>query len=184
MRWPLTTSRTAWARRKTRASLVCFKNVSKVGRASSGKCSLRFRIRVVSRIKYYKNISTPRHPTWLPYYRSTAFPTQIFRKLLDVSALAFSPDGQTLASGSIDSTVHLWELHQPDAASTVLRSYEGGVWSLAFSPDGQTLALGIYDGTIQLRDLRQPGAEPTVLRGHERWGWVLALALSADGLAL
>src|SRR4030095_6427361 len=82
MRWPLTTSRTAWARRKTRASLVCFKNVSKVGRASSGKCSLRVRIRVVSRIKYYKNISTPRHPTWLPYYRSTAFPTQIFRKLL------------------------------------------------------------------------------------------------------
>jgi len=29
--------------------------------------------------KYYQNISTPRHPTWLPYYRSTAFPTQIFR---------------------------------------------------------------------------------------------------------
>src|SRR6266852_2234740 len=82
MRRPLTTSRTAWARRKTRASLVCFKNVSKVGRASSGKCSLRVRMRVVSRINYYKNISTPRHPTWLPYYRSTAFPTQIFQDLL------------------------------------------------------------------------------------------------------
>ena len=37
---------------------------------------------VVSRINYYKNISTPRHPTWFPYYRSTAFPTQIFRDLL------------------------------------------------------------------------------------------------------
>src|SRR4030095_8951153 len=86
MRWPLTTSRTAWARRETRASWVCFKNVSKVGRASSGKCSLRVRIRVVSRIKYYKNISTPRHPTWLPYYRSTAFPPQISRKLLKICA--------------------------------------------------------------------------------------------------
>jgi hypothetical protein len=37
---------------------------------------------VVSSINYYKNISTPRHPTWFPYYRSTAFPTQIFRDLL------------------------------------------------------------------------------------------------------
>jgi hypothetical protein len=37
---------------------------------------------VVSRIKYYKNISTPRYSTWFPYSRSTAFPTQIFRDLL------------------------------------------------------------------------------------------------------
>src|SRR5712671_3873800 len=43
-RWPLTTARTAWARRKRRAFLVCCKNVSKVGKASSGKCSLRVRI--------------------------------------------------------------------------------------------------------------------------------------------
>ena len=34
--------------------------------------------------KYYKNISTPRH---VPYYRSTVFPTQIFRDLLDVSSM-------------------------------------------------------------------------------------------------
>ncbi len=41
---------------------------------------------VVSSINYYKNISTPRHPTWFPYYRSTAFPTQIFRDLLTLWA--------------------------------------------------------------------------------------------------
>jgi hypothetical protein len=34
---------------------------------------------VVSKIKYYKNIS---YPTWFPYCRSTAFPTQIFQVLL------------------------------------------------------------------------------------------------------
>src|SRR5215831_5779852 len=55
-RCPLTTSRTACARRKTRASFVCFKKVSKVGRASSGKWSLRVRMRGVSTIKYYKNM--------------------------------------------------------------------------------------------------------------------------------
>ena len=36
----------------------------------------------VSRIKYYKNISTPRHPTWFSYYKNITFPTQIFRVLL------------------------------------------------------------------------------------------------------
>ena len=38
----------------------------------------------VSRIKYYKNISTPRHPTWFSYYKNITFPTQIFRVLLYV----------------------------------------------------------------------------------------------------
>jgi hypothetical protein len=44
---------------------------------------------VVSSINYYKNISTPRHPTWFPYYRSTAFPTQIFRDLLAILCAFF-----------------------------------------------------------------------------------------------
>jgi hypothetical protein len=35
--------------------LVCFKKVSKVGRASSGKGSLRVRVVGVSRKNYYKN---------------------------------------------------------------------------------------------------------------------------------
>ena len=65
-RCPLTTSRTAWARRKTRASLVCFKKVSKVGRASSGKCSLRVRIWGSPAINYYKNIQILRHTMCLP----------------------------------------------------------------------------------------------------------------------
>jgi hypothetical protein len=38
-----------------RASFVCFKKLSKVGRASSGKWSVRVRIVVVSRKNYYKN---------------------------------------------------------------------------------------------------------------------------------
>jgi len=51
-RCPLTTSRTAWARRNPRASLVCFKNVSKVGRAHRESEVLRVRIVGVSRKNY------------------------------------------------------------------------------------------------------------------------------------
>src|SRR5262245_64702375 len=100
MRCPLTTSRTAWARRNIRASFVLFKKVSRVGRASSEKCSLRVRIRVVSTIKYYKNTKVPCYTTCLPSYRHKAFPTQIFRKLLiDVRAVA-RVSGKSDAAGN------------------------------------------------------------------------------------
>ncbi len=49
----------------------------------------------VSRIKYYKNISTPRHPTWFSYYKNITFPTQIFRVLLVVAPVPVAPVNET-----------------------------------------------------------------------------------------
>src|SRR5437870_9483982 len=54
-RCPVTTSRTAWARRKTRASFVCLSTVSQVGRAGSGNWSCSVRIGVLFHINYYEN---------------------------------------------------------------------------------------------------------------------------------
>src|SRR5215216_2146906 len=79
-RWPLMTSRTACARRKTRASFVCLRKVSRVGRASSGKWSVRVRIGVASRKKYYKNSPDTWHLA--PYHRNNTFSTQISLELL------------------------------------------------------------------------------------------------------
>jgi AAA-like domain/WD domain, G-beta repeat len=65
-----------------------------------------------------------------------------------VWSVAFSADGQSLASGSKDKTVRLWALRQPTAAPTVLRGHEDEVRSVAFSADGQSLASGSSDQTI------------------------------------
>ena len=65
-----------------------------------------------------------------------------------VHSVAFSPDGQTLTSGSRE-TVRLWRVSD----GTLLRILEGHtdwVLSVAFSPDGQILASGSEDKTVRL----------------------------------
>ncbi|MBK8129096.1 MAG: hypothetical protein IPK53_09220 [bacterium] len=51
-----------------------------------------------------------------------------------MNSVAFSPDGQTLASGSDDRTIRLWDLGEPTAAPVVLSGHESWVHSVAFSP--------------------------------------------------
>jgi WD40 repeat protein len=83
-----------------------------------------------------------------------------------VLSVAFSPDGKTLASGSADDTIILWDIANRRPLGPPLTGHIAGVWSVAFSPDGKTLASGSSDRTIILWDVasRQPLDLP--LRGH------------------
>jgi eukaryotic-like serine/threonine-protein kinase len=67
----------------------------------------------------------------------------------NVSCLAFSPDKRTLASGSWDKTVKLWNLEAPEGDSLAERRLirlTQRAWSMAFSPDGRLLAVGQQNG--------------------------------------
>jgi WD40 repeat protein len=67
-----------------------------------------------------------------------------------VGAVAFSPDGSLLATGSYDSTVRLWDPVSRKPAGDPLSGHTGSVVAVAFSPDGSLLATGSYDSTVRL----------------------------------
>jgi WD40 repeat protein/transcriptional regulator with XRE-family HTH domain len=68
-----------------------------------------------------------------------------------VQGLAFSPDEQTLATGSWDGTIKLWNLE--NGALLWLGQHTGSIQRLAFTPDGRTLASGGDDAAIRLWDV-------------------------------
>ena len=95
-----------------------------------------------------------------------------------VWSVAFSPDGQTLASGSEDGQIRLWNPHTLRPETTLI-GHSSGVRSVAFSPDGQTLASGSWDRTVRLWDT-STGELKTTFSGYNIED-ITSVAFSPDG---
>lgn len=97
-----------------------------------------------------------------------------------VSALVFSPDGETLASRGIDGTIKLWNVANGSLRQT-FAAQGAYIRALTFSPNGRLVAIGGNDYSVQLWDTKT-GRLVDRLSGHT--SGVTALAFSADGRTL
>lgn len=95
-----------------------------------------------------------------------------------VWSVAISPDGQTVASGSTDHVVRLWDLNQQHCRQRHLQS---SARQVTFSPDGQLVASGGEDGSVQLWE---PGTGRQFTMTPRHSGPIWAIAFSPDGQTL
>lgn len=94
----------------------------------------------------------------------------------DVRSVCISPDSKTIASGSHDKTIKLWDVTSGTCINT-LTGHEGYVISVCFSHDGKTIASGSVDKTIKLWDVASGNCIKT-LTGHT--GFMYSVCFSPD----
>ncbi|CAD8093639.1 unnamed protein product [Paramecium primaurelia] len=71
-----------------------------------------------------------------------------------VYSVCFSPDGNTLASGSHDQSIRLWDV-KTGQQKAKLDGHSSAIMSVCFSPDGNILASGSNDQSIRLWEIKK-----------------------------
>ncbi|MFG3343854.1 trypsin-like peptidase domain-containing protein [Streptomyces sp. NPDC048018] len=120
-----------------------------------------------------ESLESLRNAASLPQHRRLTGHTETVR------TVAFSPDGETLATVGDDHTMRLWDVATGKAR--IFRKLTNEVYSASFSPDGRTLATGDADDTVRLWNTTTGASRAIQAEGA---GQVVAVAFSPDGSTL
>ena len=108
-------------------------------------------------------------------FADTVFATALGRN----PVMAFSPDGQYLATGDQEGRLLLWDMTQNKLVRVLEQGSVQGIVALAFSPETELLAVGTAGGSLWLWSMASGSYHTEILlEGNEA---VLALAFSSDG---
>ncbi len=94
-----------------------------------------------------------------------------------VRAVAYSPDGSRIVSGSRDNTLKIWDASSGKELAT-FSGHTDSVWEVAYSPDGSRIVSGSWDNMLKIWDANS-GQLLSSLEAHT--GGVSAIAFSPSG---
>ncbi|RKZ48455.1 MAG: hypothetical protein DRR00_19485 [Candidatus Parabeggiatoa sp. nov. 3] len=132
-------------------------------------------------------LQQPAYASLPPIEQPISLPNQAIRSLQGHQGgvcvdgcLAFSPNGESLASGSWDNTIKLWNVKSGQLLQT-LEGHQDLVLSIAFSFNGLFLVSGSADNTIKLWEVSTGQVLQTLTETNS---WVGTLALNPNGQIL
>ncbi|KZP17833.1 WD40 repeat-like protein [Athelia psychrophila] len=96
-----------------------------------------------------------------------------------VYAVAYSPDGTHIVSGSADNTIRIWDAETGEAVGEPLRGHTNEINCVAYSPNGRHIVSGSDDKTIRIWDAETGESVGEPLIGHTAAIW--AIACSSNG---
>ncbi|MFM5946390.1 MAG: WD40 repeat domain-containing protein, partial [Dolichospermum sp.] len=96
-----------------------------------------------------------------------------------VRAIALTPDGKTVISGSNDETIKIWDLETGEEKLT-FKGHSSWVTAIAVTPDGKTVISGSWDNTIKIWDLANR-KEIATFTGEGR---IMRCAVASDGVTI
>jgi WD40 repeat protein len=100
-----------------------------------------------------------------------------------VRAVAFSPDGETFATGDNGGTVRLWTVAsaQQSEPLSAFESPDSQVISVAYNPAGTLIAAGYIDGMLRIWDI---SGGPVIFETAAHSNWIGSISWSPDGTRL
>jgi WD40 repeat protein len=99
-----------------------------------------------------------------------------------VHALAFSNDGNLIASGDSRNVVRVWSLEHPETLQR-FKGHRGIVWGVAFSSDNRTVISGSGDYSVRWWDMESQVCTRQV-KGHTDFVWAAAFSPDDSCLAI